>query len=178
MRISQGGIPEVQITDGTDRSLLTAPGDAQTLADEMLQTLSIPEIYNGATFDRVRNNYEETILASAARTATTTSATFKNYNARGLIINVHVTANPGSETLAPRVDATLAPGGSDMAVLGSPPNITGNGLAVYPIYPGMADTGSAYNDFQAGVVPRSFQVRIVHSASGSWTYSVGVVYLV
>lgn len=178
MRISQGGIPEVQITDGTDRSLLTAPGDTQTLADEMLQTLSIPEIYNGSTFDRLRNTYEETILASADRTATTTSAVFTNYNARGLLVNVHVTANPGSQTLAPRVDGILSPASGEMSVLGSPPNITGNGLAVYPIYPGITDSAAAYNDYQSGVAPRRFTVRIVHSASGTWTYSVGVVYLV
>src|SRR4051812_19377337 len=48
--------------------------------------------WNGATFDRQRNNHEQTALASAARTGSANSGDLSNPNARGVKVVIDVTA--------------------------------------------------------------------------------------
>jgi len=69
--------------------------------------------FNGGSFDRRRNNTEGTLLASAARTATTSSPDQVNYNGSGVIVYLNITANPGGvETLTLEIDAKVAGSGT------------------------------------------------------------------
>lgn len=53
-------------------------------------------LYNNSTWDRARNNCVTTADSSAARTATVAGATVTNYNARGAVITINVTAASGT----------------------------------------------------------------------------------
>lgn len=140
--------------------------------------------YNGTTSDLWRNNTEGTILASAARTASTNSADQTNYNARGVIVILTQTVNPGaSETLQLVLQARDPIDTAGYFNLSTPTTATafggGTGSIRYILYPGINTTAGGGWDAQFSVaLPRIWRVRVVHSAAGSWTYSVGYQYIV
>lgn len=147
----------------------SADGQADTYA---LVSLLRHQLYNGATWDRARSNQEGEILASAARTASTESADQINYNARGVIVFVNVTANPGGgETLSPFISCRSDSGAGVSPILLSGTNITGNGGTAYMVYPGITNAGGVTN-IGSIALPRRWYFRMAHSASGSWTYQV------
>lgn len=117
------------------------------------------------------------LLESKARTATTNSPDqFAFERTRGVRLYLNVTANPGgAETLTLQVQAKDP--ASDTWV-----NVTkftaepaaANALYQYEVYPGAVDTGTIDNyQIQGGSLPRVWRARVTHSASGSWTYSLG-----
>ena len=53
-------------------------------------------LYNGVTWDRARNNFVTTADSSAARTSTVAGATVTNFNAKGAVITINVTAVSGT----------------------------------------------------------------------------------
>ena len=53
-------------------------------------------LFNGATWDRMRNNFGATADSSAARTATVAGNGVTNYNAKGAVITINVTAISGT----------------------------------------------------------------------------------
>ena len=59
----------------------------------------VPLLYNNNTWDRFRNNAEITLLESATRNSDTASPYQTNYNARGVVIYLNVTAVPGTDTI-------------------------------------------------------------------------------
>src|SRR5262249_18335382 len=54
--------------------------------------LGAPLSFNGSTWDRQRGNVETTLLASASRTATVSSADQTNYNGRGVQVDIDITS--------------------------------------------------------------------------------------
>lgn len=126
-------------------------------------------LHNGTTNDRPRNNVEATALASAARTATANSADITNHNARGVAIWFNITAVPTIETVTLSVSAkdpisgvysTIFTGAAEAAAA----------TRFYQIYPGVTETATVD---AAIALPRTWRVTVTHSASGSFTYSVG-----
>lgn len=132
--------------------------------------------YNGASFDRRRNNTEGTALASASYSGSQTSAIFTNHNARGVIVHLNVTVNPGAgETLQLRIRnrntvvATAYVAAQNTATAGG----GGAFAASLELYPGASTAGIAGSDGRtAGALGRAFDIQVIHSAAGSWTYSV------
>ena len=53
-------------------------------------------LFNGATWDRARNNFVTIADSSAARTSTVAGATVTNFNAKGAVITINVTAVSGT----------------------------------------------------------------------------------
>ena len=53
-------------------------------------------LFNGSTWDRARNNFVTTADSSAARTSTVAGATVTNFNAKGAVITINVTAVSGT----------------------------------------------------------------------------------
>ena len=53
-------------------------------------------LFNGTTWDRMRNNFATTADSSAARTSTVAGATVTNFNAKGAVITINVTAVSGT----------------------------------------------------------------------------------
>ena len=145
-----------------------------------LLTLSTPFLSNGSTFDRFQNNREATLLAAAGRTATTATGDQTAVNHRGAVLFLNVTANPGGgESLTLEVQEKDPVSGGYATVTAFAAVVAANGLFVYTIYPGAAETGAvAGHEVQALPLPRTWRARVVHSAAGAWTYSLGACLVV
>lgn len=126
-----------------------------------------PMLFNGTTWDRQRGNNNLTLLASAARTATTTSADQVNYNARGAHFYINVTA-AGTSTLTVSIQVKDPISGNYITVLTSAA-LTGTGTTALKIYPGI--TGVS-NSSASDTLARDFRVNCVKGDASSWTYSV------
>jgi hypothetical protein len=140
------------------------------------------ELFNGTTWDRARGVTEGTLLASAARTTTTNSSDQTNYNATGVVISVDFTATPNNaETITVAIQAK-DPVSAKYVTITAFTALTSSALGatpttetyLYSLYPGAAETAAtAKHEVQALALPRTWRVLLTHSASGSWTYSVG-----
>lgn len=161
-----------------------APADVGSLADSQstgvfgLLTRAFTSRFNGTTWDRERGNHEITVLSAANRTASTNSADQTNHNQHGAFIHMDVATDPGGgETLQLLIqfkedsisnnyvqvldDGANATPGERSVLLGNGLGAAGNDI----------DTVVAYN------LPRNWRVRVVHSAAGTWNYSVVVSYI-
>jgi hypothetical protein len=129
-------------------------------------------LLNGSgTMDRMKGNYEVTVLASAARTTSPAAQTLPaNTNGHWLHVLLNVTsAGTGS--------ITLAINGVDPASGATYPLLTGtavttNGMNVYRVGPALTPSAnSVANDY----LPRTVQITVTHNNANSITYSVGAV---
>jgi hypothetical protein len=139
-------------------------------------------LYNGTTFDFQHANTEGTLLASAARTATTTSANQTNHNARGVLVTLNVTV-AGTGGLTVRVWALDPISGSQIALDGNAPAaITATGRYAFMLYPGIVEatkTGSGFiQQTRSIAVPRTWFAQVAHADGSSWTYSLSYQYIV
>lgn len=149
--------------------------DQDALSGQEHQAVA-PTTYNGTNHDRVRGNLQGTLLASAARTTTTTSPTQTNHNARGAIVAVRVTT-AGTGFLNVKI-CWLDPVSSEVILLDSSLFATaeitpGTGAFRYAVFPG-ADVGNV-TGFKAASslpLPRSWYVTVTPSNGSSWTYGV------
>jgi hypothetical protein len=126
-------------------------------------------LFNGSTYDRVRNNETVSLLTAAARTTTQTSADLVNFN--------------GASFLDVILDTTVASTGSvTLAINGKDP-ASGK---YYPLLAGLAVTTVTTNVYRIGVgltpvanaaanlpLPRIFQIVVTANNANSQTYSVG-----
>lgn len=154
------------VTTPTDATPNTAFSFARNDAGFIGPLQSFLELFNNTTWDRQRNNTSVSLLASASRTTTQTSADQTNYNARGLHVVLDVTvAGTGSITL--KVEAKDAIGIYYTVLEGLP--IIATGTNVYKLYPGI--TASA-NASASDILPRTFRVTITANNANAMTYSL------
>lgn len=175
------GVSLVRSSDGLEVSIV---GDA----DGVSQTTSLHAharnyTYNGATWDRLRGNTDWfTLLASAARTAATSSPVQTNHNAKGALLELDITANPGgTDVLYIGLYFAGVSSGSAAAITFTTPAAT-NGKFYLAVYPGMPAATSfaatATGQFKTGVVPRNWYGVVGHTPAGSsWTYALSACYL-
>lgn len=130
--------------------------------------------FNGTGWDRRRGNYEETVLASAARTATLQSADLTNYNARGVVVVIDVTASSATPSVVFTIQGKSSLGSDYYTILASAA-VTGVGQTVLRVYPGIT---AAANLSVSDVLPRIWRVDATHSDADSITYSVSANYIV
>ncbi len=150
-----------QIVGTQDKTAATA-GNANPLATSAF-------LYNEATWDRVRNNTDITVLASAARTALVTGSDLTNYNARGVHVVFDVTADPAGASLTLTVQGKDSLSGKyyDLLVGSAVADV---GTTVYRIGP---DLSAVANSVVIDILPRIWRVNIAVADSASMTYSVG-----
>lgn len=130
-----------------------------------------PVLFNETTSDRQRGNTEGTLLASAARTIQTDSSVITNYNGRGILVSLRVTAASGT-------------GGLQVTILGrdpvdfgayqintTPTAVTTVSTFTYMIYP--AASGGGLTQVTAVPLPRSWFARVLVGNASSYTYSLG-----
>jgi len=129
--------------------------------------------YNGTNFDRVRANTEGTLLASAARTASISSADQTNHNASGVLITLNVTAVSGSAGVVLRISGKDPVSGSYHNLNAAIASITTVGLRTYYIYPGIAALNNGATQPVNAILPRTWRVTVTHDNADSITYSVG-----
>lgn len=132
-----------------------------------LVVASLNYLFNGTDFSAEESNRNTTILASAARTSTTSSGTQTNRSNNGAHFLFNVTAVPGGDTVTPRIQGREPVSGDFYDILVGPA-ISATGLTVLKIYPGIAALANgAAND----ILPLQYRVSVTHSGAGSFTYS-------
>lgn len=113
---------------------------------------------------------QKTILASALRTATATSNEFVTNRKRGARFTLDITAEDGTITLTPKVQAKDHLTGTFVDI----PDLifaatTATGTTQLVIYPGIAETA---NVSVSDVMPEVFRVVATMSGTTSMTYSI------
>jgi len=169
--------------DGTYAGVLDAQGDNITDAVNSIVASALMYGHDGTNWDRWRSNTEVTVLPSGTRTASGNSPDQTNYNARGVIVNIDVTA----------VSGTFATGEGLHIVLSGKDPLSGRYFWLSPrigpytttghrqilVYPGATDTAGwmeGKND-----IPLTRTWRIHYDITGtnpSFTFSVGAMYIV
>jgi|SRR5687767_7372946 len=110
-----------------------------------------------------------TVLISTARIATHNSADMITSGHKGGHIVIDMTAVPGVETVTFTVQGKDPLSGKYYTILASTA-ISATGTTVLKVFPGAtAAANAAAND----ILPETWRVACTHSASGSFTYSVG-----
>ena len=111
-----------------------------------------------------------TLLASAARTATTNSLTQTNRNWRGLHVNINVTAFGGGLGMNPRIQARapLIAGGTFYDILVGT-TIAATGFIVLKVYPGI---GVIAGGSASDILPYEWRFQMEHLDGTSHTYQV------
>lgn len=129
-----------------------------------------PYLDNGASLDRQRGNTTATLLASAARTATTAVGPLTNYNGRGIVVVLGVTAKAAATTVTIRL---LDGSGNRVIAASSALAATAGATYVVQFYPGVLAADFSTNcEGKSVVVPRTFFVQAQHSDANSITYSL------
>ncbi|MEK7767335.1 MAG: hypothetical protein AAB368_13980 [bacterium] len=117
-----------------------------------------------------RVTQEGTLLASAARTATTYSAVQTNYGARGAFFWFTVTAF-GTGTLSFKL-ALNDPVSGQLEWVLSPTAVSATGYKIYLVGPFVNSLGNITSAAN-GQLPRLWKIGVVHTDASSHTYSVG-----
>lgn len=123
--------------------------------------------FNGSTFDRRRANISGTLLASAARTATTSSADQTNYNGRGCHVIINATASAATPSVVPTIEGKDAVTGNYYTIL-TGTAITGAGTTVLKVYPGITPVA---NGAASDMLPRVWRLTMTAADADSLTYS-------
>jgi len=145
-------------------------------ADASGRLVVVPIRYNGATWDRIRNNQEVTLLASAARTASTNGTDQTNYNHRALVVVVDVTSITATPSITPTLQIKDSISGDYVTVWTAAAPLTATGEAAYLFVPGGA--AGSYTEAVNLRLPRTWRLRVTHADADSITYSVSAVGLV
>ena len=116
-----------------------------------------------------QTNRGGTVMASAARTATTTSGDISADVYRGIHLIVDVTAVPGVDTITPKIQGFDATSGKYYDILVGAA-ISATGTTVLKVFPSIAPSANASAQ---DLLPRVWRVVVTHSAGTSFTYSVG-----
>lgn len=153
-----------------------APAPDAAAGNSGVRLLAVhPELSNGSTYDPAQNNRDVTLLTSAVRTATTASADQTNYNARGVIVRLKASANPGGgETLTLQLEWKDSAANDYEDLLADSAQAFGGGAGdrTVLVYPGAGAAAGGIDLVRAFPLGRTWRVRVLHSAAGSWTYSV------
>lgn len=163
---------------GNGDSLSPDPVLWQDLAGTNRPLATVPFGYNdnATVYERQRPNMSGTLLASAARTGSTTSPTQTSYSGRGVLIFLDVTAASGTGGLTVKLRALDPVTGGGFHINVDPTAITATGSYGYMIYPGASSAGggtATVKQFTPAAVPRTWNVSVVHGDASSYTYSLG-----
>jgi hypothetical protein len=132
-------------------------------------------LLNGTTLDVQRGNTEGTALSSSARSATNNSADLTNYNAKGVVIYFNVSVVPGTDTVTLSVEGKDPVTGNYGVLFTATAIATTIQPARYVLYPGASGAGPT--GVLAIPIPRTWRIKITHSAGTSFTYAVGYSYV-
>jgi len=167
--------------DGSTK-LATHAGNTDTMGGGGYgeQVSAFNAAWGGTYWERWRNNTEVTVLASATRTASGNSADQTNYNARGIILFINVTAVSGtSPTLEVRLQVKDPISGSYINYAASV-QITTTGDYLTVCYPAATREYDATKiDAWDLPLPRTWRVNYaIGGTNPSFTFSVGAMYIV
>ncbi len=164
-----GEIAMVNKVTGADGFANTRLGQlfARTGESQVLQVA--PSLFNETSHDMTRGNTDITVLASAARTATTNSADFTNYNGRGVQVIIDVTVDGAGASVVFAVEMKDPVSGDYVPILTSAA-VDATGERKLTVYPGATESA---NLISGQPMPRTWRVSATHADGDSITYSVG-----
>ena len=144
--------------------------------------VNFPMEFNGTAWDRRYNNTASTAFASAARTGAVATSVLTNFNARGVIVTVNVTAASGTGGLTLKIDAIDPITYGQFGPLLIATNLIQTpGGYTYVLYPGVSGgtpgNGGGINTYVGQVLPRLWAIVITTGDASSYTYSVGYQYI-
>jgi hypothetical protein len=148
-----------------------APGTAY---GTLTKIMSVPMLDNGATLDPSKGSSEATLLASAARTGTTTTADQQNVDWRGAIAWLNVTAASGTGGLVLRWAGKDPISGTYTLLNSAPTAVIATGMVFYVIYPTSYANSNATQAVAYPPLPRTWRIQVTHGDGSSYTYSVGL----
>lgn len=158
----------------------TAAASADALANPTVTKLdALALLFNGATWDRQRNNHLVVAEASSAKTATGNGTTQTNFNAQGAFVAVLVTTVSGTTpTLTVRVQWSPDGGTTWLdldATNAQTASITATGQYVLRVFPGVA---TAANAALNSPLPRTWRLAwTIGGTTPSFTFSGQVSYI-
>jgi hypothetical protein len=162
------------VASGNTDAATPGLGALQTSGSESRLLIVQPFVFNGASYDRARNNTSNTVLASAARTATQ-NVSVTTYNARTMTLIVNV-SSAGTGSITPAIQLTDSVSGNNFTVWTAAAALTANGTYVYRFEPGnTGTTGGLYTEkITSGVPGRTLNVLVTANNANSITYSVSL----
>ena len=128
-------------------------------------------LFNNSTWDRARNNFVATADSSAARTATVAGTTVTNYNARGAVITINVTAVSGTNpTLVAKLQYSPDGGTAWIDYTAKPvtATISTTGQTALVVYPGVTEVA---NSAVSLPLPRTLRMHYTIGAGASFTFA-------
>jgi hypothetical protein len=117
------------------------------------------------------SNFDNTLLPSAVRNATQ-SLDLTNADAGGVLVVLDITAVPGVQTVQLKIRARDIASGKYTDLVADTAQVT-TGTRKLACYPAAAAAPAAVDGYVALPLPRSWNVQVVHSGAGNFTYSVG-----
>ena len=120
---------------------------------------------------RKRCNLDVTLLASGARTATSSSADQDNFNGRGVIVTLDVTADPASASITLAIERKDSVGGKYEKLLDAVA-VAAVGTHTYIVYPGCGAAADDVVETNGYPLGRIWRVTVTHADTDSITYSV------
>lgn len=133
--------------------------------------------WGGTYWERWRNNIQATLLASLARNASTASADQTNYNGKGVIVVVNISAVAGDDTFTFTIQGKDPISSEYYGMLVSSA-LASTGIYVYILYP--ATTAGATGVISAPL-PRTWRVAATYAqvggAADTLTFSVSACVL-
>jgi hypothetical protein len=133
-----------------------------------------PGLYNGATIDRQRGNVDTASLITASGATTTqTSADQVNFNGRGLVVVLDMTA-VGTGSVTATIQGKDAASGKYYTLLAGAAVVT-NSTNVYTVYPAAPATANVSAN---SPVPRTWRVTVTAGNANPTTYTVGASVIV
>jgi hypothetical protein len=129
---------------------------------------SFNNVFNGASWDRVRNNVDVTLLASASRTTTQNSANITTFNARALYVCLDVTV-PGTGSITLSIN-WICPASGKVINLLTGAAVTTTSTNVYKVGIGLT---AAANAVGVDYLCRTITINVTANNANAVTYSVG-----
>lgn len=180
-----------RIAIATDANTVDTELPAAAALSDALANPTTPQIgSNGLLWDATNTQWvrkpaptDLTLLASAARTATTASSSQTNYGARGVLVMFAVTVVPGAGTISFHLQAQDPISGGWVTLNQTPPSVGAGGAGLYgmELSPGASGgTGAAPTLMLqriSGTLPRVWRINVVASSANSFTYSVAATLL-
>jgi hypothetical protein len=131
-----------------------------------------PQWHTGAAWADQQGVQDVTLLASAARTATTATADQTNTNWRGVILFLNITVASGTGGLQPTIQMKDSISGNYRNLVTAPTAIIATGQYVFHYYPGVNSTNLSQQQVGALQLPRVWRINMTAGDSSSYTYSL------
>lgn len=168
-------------SDGYDVAGLTMSYDEAPASRRAISVGSNGYLFNGSSWDRWRNNQEGTLLPFAIRNANVKTAMQTNYNAKGIVLHLHIKSVPTtSETLKVRLFANdVETGAGSFGIIAdstteSSTTIPNGGIYKLFVYPSIVYSSTDDKKIKVNnmVLPRKWSADVVHNGTGSWEYAL------